>query len=88
MDTERLEHELYLLRGKDVSIVRPFGGDQSDSFAGSLVVHADEYPTTFEFQSSFIAIRFKATDVIRVKGIVIYLKGMDDYRSQYQKTVS
>ena len=82
MDTERLEHELSLLEGKDVSIVRPFG-EQSDSYAGSLIVHKNEYPIAFEFQSPFIAIRFKVTDVVRVKANVIYLKGLTDYREQY-----
>lgn len=82
MGSEHLEHELSLLGGKDVSIVRPFA-EQSDSYPGSLAVHTSEYPITFEFQSPLIAIRFKVTDVIQVKRNVIYLKGLTDYREQY-----
>lgn len=82
MGSEHLEHELSLLGGKDVSIVRPFG-EQSDSYPGSLAVHLSEYPVAFEFQSPLIAIRFKVTDVVKVKGAVIYLKGLTDYREHY-----
>lgn len=82
MDSEHLEHELSLLEGKDVSIVRPFG-EQSDSYPGSLAVHKGEYPVAFEFQSPLIAIRFKVSDVIKVNRTVIYLKGPTDYREHY-----
>lgn len=85
MDYEQLEHELSLLNGKEVSVVRPYG-EQSDSFAGSLVMHTEDYPTVFEFQSPFIAIRFKATDVAKIlvtpKRNVVYLKGIADYRGE------
>lgn len=84
---EQREHELSLLGGKGVSIVRPFG-QQSDSYAGSLIVRAKEYPTVFEFQSHIIAIRFRTTDVTKVKGNVIYLKGLTDYMGDYQTSHS
>lgn len=86
--SERLEHELHLLNGKTVSIVRPGYGTQSDSWVGVLNSVTETYPVRFHFVSNGQSIVFEVEDVVRIDPPVdldmtpiIRLKGPQDYRS-------
>ena len=79
---EELENQLCLAHGKDVIIVRPFFGTQSDSWAAYLTVRTTEYPITFEFVTAGRASTFTVNDVKSVEErnkLIITLKGPKDY---------
>lgn len=79
MNTEVLEHNLHLLSGKQVTIVRPGFGTQSDSWSGIVNSQTEDWPIKFLFVSTGIQILFQVEDVLSVVGDVIRLKGPDDY---------
>ncbi len=79
---EELENILCLNHGKDVIIVRPFFGTQSDSFSAFLTVHTTEFPITFQFVTAGRATTFTVSDVKSVEDgakVLITLKGPKDY---------
>ena len=82
MDTERIEHELSLLNGRSVTIVRPFFGLQSDAFLGFIFTDGNSYPLHFQFKSMGCVILFTAEDVTSVEMGVIRLKGPTDYAAK------
>jgi len=91
--SERLEHELHLLNGKTVSIVRPGHGTQSDHWNGVVNSVTENYPVRFHFVSNGQAIQFEVEDVVRIDPPVnlemipiIRLKGPQDYASRLQTT--
>jgi glutamine amidotransferase PdxT len=83
MNSEHAEFELKQLHGKRVTVVRPYYGTQSDSWAGELyLAGVGDYPLKFQFVSS-ISILFKADDVVNVETNtpipIIRLKGPQHY---------
>jgi hypothetical protein len=91
VNSEQIEHELTLLHGKVVVVVRPGYGTQSDSWGGQLTVLNADYPPKFHFAAMGMAILFTADDVITLdNGVdgkvdkVIRLKGPHDYAESYQ----
>jgi hypothetical protein len=86
-----MEHELNLLNGKTIVIVRDGFGTQSDSWVGQLTVLPEKYPLGFHFQSTDFAIYFTADDVLKlddsidkITAKIIRLKGPNDYAQVYQ----
>jgi glutamine amidotransferase PdxT len=86
MSQEILEHNLHLLSGKQVTVVRPGFGTQSDSWSGIINSQTEDWPIKFLFVSTSIQILFQVEDVLRLDprddiGIagIIRLKGPDDY---------
>ena len=79
---EELENILCLNHGKEVIVVRPYFGNQSDSYAAYLTVRTSEFPITFEFTSVGRSTIFQITDVKSVEErnkLIITLKGPKDY---------
>jgi hypothetical protein len=62
MDKEVMEHELVLMAGNVITVVRPYFGTQSDSWIGELMVHS-EYPIKFEMRSPTHSLLFTIEDV-------------------------
>ena len=94
MNTELLEHELNLLEGKTVALVRPGFGTQSDSWIGLFSeVKENTYPIRFHVGEGAIATTFTVDDVIKITDFdgavsfkkVIHLKGPHDYKETYEK---
>ena len=88
-NVETMEHELSKLDGRNVCIVRPFFGTQSDSWTGRLTVLIHRYPLEFHFGFGAGAILFTAEDVVEIDNqddddnpIVIRLKGPLGYSPQ------
>jgi hypothetical protein len=86
--SERLEHELYQLNGRNVILVRPNFGTQSDSWSGELTAFRDQYPVKFQVASAGQSIIFTVDDVNELEkvpdqdhrpGTVIRLKGPLEY---------
>lgn len=81
--SELLEHNLHLLSGKQVTVVRPGFGTQSDSWSGIINSQTEDWPIKFYFVSTGIQILFQVEDVLRLEKIgvdnVIRLKGPADY---------
>lgn len=88
MSNEKLEHELHLLSGKQVTVVRPGFGTQSDSWGGIINSVTEDWPIKFLFVSIGNQIIFRVEDVVKIEfsgGMnVIRLKGPHDYVSQYE----
>ncbi len=90
MNVEQIEHELALLNRKEVTVVRPFFGTQSDSWFGLLTIVPDNnYPMKFEFVKPTSSTVFTAEDVVSVefsnsqrKQNIIRLKGPAEYASK------
>ncbi len=90
--SERLEHELHLLNGKPVSVVRPNHGTQSDHWSGVLNSVTETYPVRFHFVSNGQAILFEVEDVVKIdppknpsserETPTIRLKGPQDYAAR------
>ena len=87
MHAEQIEHELVLLHGKMVVLVRPGYGTQSDSWIGELTVINKDYPPKFHFAVPNTAILFMVDDVSNLEPPIdgrtekiIRLKGPADYR--------
>jgi hypothetical protein len=87
--SERLEHELHLLNGKNVSVVRPNHGTQSDHWSGVVNSVTENYPVRFHFVSNGQAIQFEVEDVVKIEpsnnqngNPIIRLKGPQDYASR------
>jgi len=88
MSVEQTEAEIAHLDNKVVVIVRPYFGQQSDSFIGNLSVIRNNYPIKFHFEATQLAILFTVDDVSKLEepidetrdiSKVIYLKGPQDY---------
>lgn len=86
--SELLEHELCLLHGKTVMLVRPFFGTQSDSWVGEIFADSEHYPVTFQVKSASQSKStiFTVADVSKIEipkddsvKIIIRLKGPLDY---------
>ena len=81
--SELLEHNLHLLSGKQVIVVRPGFGTQSDSFDGIINSQTENWPIKFYFVSTGIQILFQVEDVLKIEPhtepSVIRLKGPMDY---------
>lgn len=91
--SERLEHELHLLNGKVVSVVRSGYGQQSDHWCGTVHSLTETYPVRFHFISAGQQIIFEVEDVVRIdppknpadernSEPTIRLKGPQDYASR------
>lgn len=83
MSQEILEHNLHLLSGKQVTVVRPGFGTQSDSWSGIINSQTEDWPIKFYFVSTGIQILFQVEDVLRLDATVIRLKGPADYEQKY-----
>ena len=85
MNIEQIEAELSSLNTKNVIIVRPNFGKQSDSWQGILFVYTE--PTHIKFEmvcsSGGFSMIFEADDVIKIElnksEKIIRLKGPQDY---------
>lgn len=87
-NTEILEHDLCLLSGKEICLVRKGFGTQSDSWYGELKIVGDKYPIQFQFKSPSQCILFYVEDVICIdyakttsgcQTTIVRLKGPSDY---------
>jgi glutamine amidotransferase PdxT len=85
MSQEILEHNLHLLSGKQVTVVRPGFGTQSDSWSGIINSQTEDWPIKFYFVSTSIQILFQVEDVFSLAGSVIRLKGPADYDSPFRR---
>ena len=92
MNSEQTEHELTLLNGKIVVVVRPGYGTQSDSWGGMLTVLNGDYPPKFHFAGTGMAIFCTVYDVSKLDPSIdermekiIRLKGPHDYAQAYQE---
>lgn len=85
--SELLEHNLHLLSGKQVTVVRPGFGTQSDSCGGIINSLTEDWPIKFHFVSTAgNQILFQVEDVLRIEPAefpVIRLKGPQDYEQKY-----
>ena len=84
--SELLEHNLHLLSGKQVTVVRPGFGTQSDSWSGIINSKTEDWPIKFLFVSTSIQILFQVEDVLKIDPAefpVIRLKGPADYEPKY-----
>jgi glutamine amidotransferase PdxT len=88
MSQEILEHNLHLLSGKQVTVVRPGFGTQSDSWSGIINSQTEDWPIKFYFVSTGIQILFQVEDVLRLDGAVIRLKGPADYAPRIGNTAT
>ena len=91
MSQEILEHNLHLLSGKQVTVVRPGFGTQSDSWSGIINSQTEDWPIKFLFATGSIIILFQVDDVMRIdpaKEPVIRLKGPVDYAPRIGNTAT
>jgi hypothetical protein len=86
MNGMSMEEMLCLNNEAEIIVVRPFFGNQSDSYSGVLSVHADESSIIYQFILPGRATIFTIDDVKKVEQspstqkYMVYLKGPEDYK--------
>lgn len=95
VNKELIEHELNLLEGESVILVRPEYGTQSDSWNGKIKVSTGTYPLEIQFFTDCMTILFTVNDVVNIESLpnynniiskVIRLKGPHQYNENYEKS--